>query len=74
MTEKLHFSSRTFQSLAEPMPTRVQLPPPPPKFVGSFGKRVPAQFTGEEGDCKNVIPAKAGIQEGWLGVAKQFFV
>ena len=43
-------------------------------LVGSSGKRVPGQFTGEERDCKNVIPAKAGIQEGWLGVAKQFFV
>ena len=42
--------------------------------TGSSGKRVPGQFTGEERDCKNVIPAKAGIQEGWLGVAKQFFV
>jgi putative endonuclease len=46
----------------------------PPDFFGSSGKRVPGQFTGEERDCKNVIPAKAGIQEGWLGVAKQFFV
>ena len=43
-------------------------------FSGSSGKRVPAQFTGEEGDCKNVIPAKAGIQEGWLGLAKHFFI
>ena len=43
-------------------------------FFRSSGKRVPGQFTGEERDCKNVIPAKAGIQEGWLGVAKQFFV
>ena len=52
-------------------------------YYGSSGKRVPAQFAGEERDCKNVIPAKhalevfsrgAGIQEGWLGVAKQFFV
>jgi hypothetical protein len=40
------------------------------KTFGSSGKRVPGQFTGEERDCKNVIPAKAGIQEGRLGVAK----
>jgi hypothetical protein len=44
------------------------------KILGSSGKRVPGRFTGEERDCKSVIPAKAGIQEGWLGVAKQFFV
>jgi hypothetical protein len=43
-------------------------------IYGSSGKRVPGQFTGEERDCKNVIPAKAGILEGRLGLAKQFFI
>jgi hypothetical protein len=45
-----------------------------PTNLGSSGKRVPGQFTGEERDCKNVIPAKAGIQEGRLAVAKQFSI